>query len=66
VDADHGAAAFARARDAYLVRHVAHDDLLDAFACLRVAEHALAGRALVLPEGSVETDARGLRMEILG
>jgi predicted RNase H-like nuclease len=66
VERRYGSDALTAARDAYRVRDVAHDDLLDAFACLRIAERALAGDALVLPEGEIETDVKGLRMEILG
>lgn len=40
------------------------DDLLDAAACLVTAHRIRHGRALVLPEGKPERDARGLRMEI--
>lgn len=41
------------------------DDLLDAAACLVTAHRLRHGRALVLPEGEPERDARGLRMEIV-
>lgn len=41
------------------------DDVLDAAACLATARRILEGRAQVLPEGTGERDARGLRMEIV-
>jgi predicted RNase H-like nuclease len=41
------------------------DDLVDAVACLATARRILDERALVLPEGPGERDARGLRMEIV-
>jgi predicted RNase H-like nuclease len=44
---------------------VARDDVIDAMACLVAASRIRRGRALVLPEGLVERDARGLRMEIV-
>jgi predicted RNase H-like nuclease len=46
-------------------RRVARDDILDALACLLAAHHVATGRARVLPEGHIDTDARGLRMEIV-
>jgi predicted RNase H-like nuclease len=45
---------------------VARDDVIDAVACLVAAQRILLGKAVVLPEGVVERDARGLRMEIVG
>jgi predicted RNase H-like nuclease len=44
---------------------VARDDVIDAVACLVAAQRIARGRALVLPDGTVEHDARGLRMEIV-
>ena len=44
---------------------VARDDVVDAVACLVAAQRIARGRALVLPDGVVEHDARGLRMEIV-
>lgn len=41
------------------------DDLLDAAACLVTALRVRQGRAVVLPDGPAERDARGLRMEIV-
>jgi len=43
----------------------APDDVLDALACLAAAHRVARGRAIVLPHGRVERDARGLRMEIV-
>jgi predicted RNase H-like nuclease len=45
---------------------VARDDVIDAVACLVAARRIVKGEALVLPEGAVFRDARGLRMEIVG
>ena len=42
---------------------VARDDVIDAVACLVAAARIGRGEALVLPEGAVARDARGLRME---
>ena len=44
---------------------VARDDVIDAVACLVAAQRIALGKALVLPDGLVERDARGLRMEIV-
>jgi predicted RNase H-like nuclease len=44
---------------------VALDDVIDAGACLIAAKHIAEGTAAVLPQGSLERDARGLRMEIV-
>src|SRR6185503_15470656 len=44
---------------------VARDDVIDAVACLVAARRIVQGKALVLPSGLVERDARGLRMEIV-
>ena len=45
---------------------VARDDVIDAVACLVAAQRIALGKAIVLPDGAVERDARGLRMEIVG
>ena len=47
------------------VSRVARDDVIDAVACLVAARRISRGKALVLPAGRVEHDARGLRMEIV-
>ena len=44
---------------------VARDDVIDAVACLVAAQRIALGKAVVLPDGIVERDARGLRMEII-
>jgi predicted RNase H-like nuclease len=44
---------------------VARDDVIDAVACLVAAQRIMHGKAIVLPDGVVERDARGLRMEIV-
>ena len=44
---------------------VARDDVIDAVACLVAAQRIALGKAVVLPDGFVERDARGLRMEIV-
>jgi predicted RNase H-like nuclease len=44
---------------------VARDDVIDAVACLVAAQRIALGKAIVLPDGLVERDARGLRMEIV-
>jgi predicted RNase H-like nuclease len=44
---------------------VARDDVIDAVACLAAAQRIVQGKALVLPDGTVVRDARGLRMEIV-
>ena len=53
----------ARARLGY--GNVQRDDIVDAVACLVTALRLSAGRAMVLPDGPAQTDARGLRMEIV-
>jgi len=45
---------------------VARDDVIDAVACLVAARRIAKGEALVLPQGAVFRDARGLRMEVVG
>jgi predicted RNase H-like nuclease len=54
-----------RARERLGRARVGIDDLLDALACLATAERIQKGRAVTLPQGKVERDARGLRMEIV-
>ena len=44
---------------------VARDDVIDAVACVVAARRIALGKALVLPSGALEHDARGLRMEIV-
>jgi predicted RNase H-like nuclease len=44
---------------------VARDDVIDAVACMVAARRIALGKAVVLPDGSVVRDARGLRMEIV-
>jgi predicted RNase H-like nuclease len=44
---------------------VARDDVIDAVACVVAARRIALGKALVLPDGLVERDGRGLRMEIV-
>jgi predicted RNase H-like nuclease len=44
---------------------VARDDVIDAVACLVAAQRIALGKAIVLPDGVIERDARGLRMEIV-
>lgn len=44
---------------------VARDDLIDAAACLLIAQRVITGCAMFLPAGTVQRDARGLRMEIV-
>ncbi len=44
---------------------VTRDDVIDAVACLVAARRVAHGAMLVLPEGTVPRDARGLRMEIV-
>ncbi len=46
-------------------RWVARDDIVDALACLVTAHRVWRGEARVLPEGRVELDGQGLRMEIV-
>jgi predicted RNase H-like nuclease len=65
VDAHFGQAAFDDARRKFLVKDVATDDILDAFAALWTAERIAYGTAKTLPpEGNVR-DAKGLRMDIV-
>jgi predicted RNase H-like nuclease len=64
VDSHFGPAAYDAVRSRYRVKHVAHDDILDAFAALWTAERELAGRSRRLPENP-PLDFRGLRMEIV-
>ena len=52
-------------RAALGLSRVARDDVIDAVACLVAAQRIARGKALVLPDGVVEHDARGLRMEIV-
>lgn len=52
-------------RAALGLSRVARDDVIDAVACLVAARRIVEGKALVLPSGRVERDARGLRMEIV-
>jgi predicted RNase H-like nuclease len=47
------------------VSRVARDDVVDAMACVVAASRIARGTALVLPDGTVPRDARGLRMEIV-
>jgi predicted RNase H-like nuclease len=47
------------------VSRVARDDVIDAVACVVAASRIAGGKALVLPDGTVAHDARGLRMEIV-
>ncbi len=44
---------------------LAPDDLLDALACLVAAQNVAHGDAWIFPDGRVERDRRGLRMEIV-
>jgi predicted RNase H-like nuclease len=44
---------------------VARDDVIDAVACLVAAQRIASGKAIVLPDGVIERDPRGLRMEIV-
>jgi predicted RNase H-like nuclease len=55
----------ARIRAALGLSRVARDDVIDAVACLVAAHRIALGKAVVLPAGEVERDARGLRMEIV-
>lgn len=55
----------AAVRAALGLSRVARDDVVDAVACLVAAQRISLGKALVLPSGVVEHDARGLRMEIV-
>ncbi len=45
--------------------NVARDDVVDALACLVTAQRVRRGQDIVLPDGEVQYDARGLRMEII-
>jgi predicted RNase H-like nuclease/superfamily I DNA/RNA helicase len=40
------------------------DDIIDAAACLVTAHRVMAGRAAVLPQGQIERDPKGLRVEM--
>ena len=64
VEAHFGPGVFARARSRWLVKQVAHDDILDAFAVLWTAERIRRGEADTLPAQPL-VDAAGLRMEIV-
>jgi predicted RNase H-like nuclease len=59
-----GRSVLADARDGHLKKHVADDDILDAFAALWTAERIHAGRGVTLPEDAPR-DSVGLRMEIV-
>src|SRR5262249_55373151 len=52
-------------RAALGLARVARDDVIDAVACVVAARRISLGKAIVLPDGVVERDARGLRMEIV-
>jgi predicted RNase H-like nuclease len=52
-------------RAALGLSRVARDDVIDAVACLVAAQRIALGKAIVLPDGTIERDARGLRMEIV-
>jgi predicted RNase H-like nuclease len=52
-------------RTALGVARVARDDVIDAVACLLAAQRIARGKALVLPDGAIARDVRGLRMEIV-
>lgn len=65
IDRDFGPDAFDRVRAAFLVKEVAHDDILDAFAVLRSARRIAWGVAVVLPESPPPLDDEGLPMEIV-
>jgi predicted RNase H-like nuclease len=58
-----GRHAYAEVRDRFLVKHVGHDDIADAFAVLWTAERVARGTARTLPV-IPPRDAHGLRMEI--
>jgi predicted RNase H-like nuclease len=64
VDRYFGPAAYEAVRARFLVRDVAHDDILDAFATLWSAERILRGTSRSLPERP-PIDRCGLRMEIV-
>ena len=64
VEAEYGPAAIAQIRNLYAVKHVAHDDILDAFAALWTAERIHRGEANTIPERP-HLDSVGLRMEIV-
>jgi predicted RNase H-like nuclease len=64
VDRDYGNAAFDAVRGSFPKKHVADDDILDAFAALWTAERIARGAAKTLPE-SPPTDAAVLTMEIV-
>ncbi len=64
VEAHFGPGVFERPRSGWLVKQVAHDDILDAFAALWTAERIACGEADTLP-AEPPVDAAGLRMEIV-
>ncbi len=64
VDRYFGPAAYDVVRDQFLVKNVAHDDILDAFAALWSAERILRDVSRTLPERP-PVDRCGLRMEIV-
>lgn len=49
----------------YTKSQVARDDITDAAACLVAAWRVRRGEAVVLPDGDVPVDSRGLRMEMV-
>ena len=55
----------AKVRSALGLSRVARDDVIDAVACLVAAQRIALDKAIVLPDGTIERDARGLRMEIV-
>ena len=55
----------ARVRATLGPSRVGRDDIVDAVACLVAAQRIAEGKAIVLPAGTIERDARGLRMEIV-
>jgi predicted RNase H-like nuclease len=46
-------------------KNVSRDEIVDAAACLVIAHLTIRDDILVLPEGEVQLDSRGLRMEIV-
>ena len=54
-----------KVRSSLGLSRVARDDVIDAVACLVAARRIAQGKAIVLPDGAIERDARGLRMEIV-
>jgi predicted RNase H-like nuclease len=59
-----GPDAYDQVRDRFLVKHVAHDDIADAFAVLWTAERVARAAARTLP-AAPPRDSHGLRMEIV-